>query len=62
MQNVTYRKHLNVHNICKSTKKKFATENSDVALFLYSSCKKTEKIRGSLVIVAFFPLKEEQKL
>lgn len=43
-------------------KKKFATENSDVALFLYSSCKKTEKIRGSLVIVAFFPLKEEQKL
>jgi len=61
MKNVTYRKHLTVHNICKSTKKSLQLKTVTAHCF-YSLCKKNEREKGTLVIVAFFPLKEEQKL
>lgn len=55
MKNVTYRKHTNVHNICKSTKKKkFANENYDGALFLYSLCKKAREKKALWSSSLFF--------
>jgi len=55
MKNVTYRKHLTVHNICKSTKKSLQLKTVTAHCF-YSLCKKkkNEREKGTLVIVAFF--------
>lgn len=48
MKNVTYRKHLNVHNICKSTKKKSLQLKIMTAHCFYIVCaKKRERKRHS---------------